>query len=73
MIENESSESLRRQILDLVRRYHATAFPTRPFEPGRARAACAGRVFDDEELVHLVDSSLDFWLTTGRYAEQFEQ
>ena len=31
------------------------------------------RVFDDEELVHLVDSSLDFWLTTGRFADQFEK
>src|SRR6185437_17117528 len=34
---------------------------------------CAGRVFDGEELVHLVDSSLDFWLTTGRFADQFEK
>ncbi|WP_406699034.1 lipopolysaccharide biosynthesis protein RfbH [Singulisphaera sp. Ch08] len=73
MNENESSESLRRQILDLVRRYHATAFPPRPFEPGASALPCAGRVFDDEELVHLVDSSLDFWLTTGRFAEQFER
>lgn len=73
MNENESSENLRRQILDLVRRYHTAAFPTRPFTPGESALACAGRVFDDEELVHLVDSSLDFWLTTGRFAEQFER
>ena len=34
---------------------------------------CAGRVFDADEMRHLVDASLDFWLTTGRFAEQFER
>ena len=33
----------------------------------------AGRVFDAEEMRHLVDASLDFWLTTGRFAEKFEK
>jgi CDP-6-deoxy-D-xylo-4-hexulose-3-dehydrase len=68
-----SADGLRAEILDLVRQYHALAFPTRPFEPGRSAVPCAGRVFDEEEVVHLVDSSLDMWLTTGRYAEQFER
>lgn len=43
-----------------------------PFIPGESRIAYGGRVFDAEELVALVDSSLDFWLTTGRYAKEFE-
>jgi len=37
------------------------------------RIPYAGRVFDDKEIAALVDSSLDFWLTTGRYAERFEK
>jgi CDP-4-dehydro-6-deoxyglucose reductase, E1 len=43
-----------------------------PFVPGD-RISYAGRVFDEREIANLIDSSLDFWLTTGRYAEQFEQ
>jgi len=45
---------------------------TQPFVPGR-RIPYAGRVFDEREVANLVDSSLDFWLTTGRYAERFEK
>lgn len=67
------SDALRAQILDLVRAYHAEAFPAREFTPGTSPVPVAGRVFDDEELVHLVDASLDFWLTTGRFAAEFER
>lgn len=42
------------------------------FEPGKSRVNYAGRMFDEKEIKNLIDSSLDFWLTTGRYAEQFE-
>ena len=66
-------DRLRSQILDLVREYHAEAFPDESFVPGESEARVAGRVFDDDELVHLVDASLDFWLTTGRFAERFER
>jgi CDP-6-deoxy-D-xylo-4-hexulose-3-dehydrase len=45
---------------------------TKPFTPG-SRIAYAGRVFDENEIVNLVDASLDFWLTTGRYANEFEK
>lgn len=64
-------KTLRRQILDLVRQYHAAA-PGRPFQPGEDQVRYAGRHFDDQELTALVDSSLDFWLTAGRYADEFE-
>jgi CDP-4-dehydro-6-deoxyglucose reductase, E1 len=72
-MSDRPAEALRARILDLVRQYHAAAFPPREFVPERTTVPCAGRVFDDEDLVHLVDSSLDFWLTTGRYAERFER
>jgi CDP-6-deoxy-D-xylo-4-hexulose-3-dehydrase len=67
------AERLRQEILRLVRAYYAEAFPPKEFIPGETPVPVSGRVFDADELVHLVDASLDFWLTTGRYAEQFER
>jgi len=67
------AERLRAQILFLVREYYQAAFPDRGFEPGRSAVPYAGRVFDDHELTNLVDASLDFWLTTGRFADRFEK
>ena len=61
----------REEILNAVRAYHASAFAPRPFNRGKDSVRYAGRVFDEKELVALVDSSLDFWLTEGRYAESF--
>jgi CDP-4-dehydro-6-deoxyglucose reductase, E1 len=67
------AEELRRRVTDLVREYHAAAFPERPFEAGETRVPYSGRVFDHEELVSLVDAALDFWLTTGPVATRFER
>ena len=47
-------------------------FPKTAFLPDVMPVPVSGRVFDAEELRSLVDSSLDFWLTTGRFAAQFE-
>src|SRR5271154_53202 len=69
----DSAVDLREQILGLVRSYHAEAFAQEPFVGGETQVHFAGRVFDERELVNLVDASLDFWLTTGRYAAQFER
>lgn len=63
--------TLREQIRGLVEEYHA-AEPPRHFRPGEDWVRYAGRHYDQDELVHLVDASLDFWLTAGRYAEEFE-
>lgn len=43
------------------------------FIPVKSRINYAGRVFNERETINLIDSSLDFWLTTGRYAERFEK
>lgn len=69
----EDPIELRQQILDLVSRYHAAAFPEKDFEAGKTFVPYASRVFDDQELRYLVDASLDFWLTAGRYASKFER
>jgi CDP-6-deoxy-D-xylo-4-hexulose-3-dehydrase len=67
------TEALRSRIKELTREYHAAAFPQTAFVPGVSSIPYAGRVFDARELEMLVDSSLDFWLTTGRFAAQFEK
>ena len=66
-------EELREQILDLVAEYCGEAFPPRRFEPGETSVPVSGKTFDSAEMRLLVDSCLDFWLTTGRFAEQFER
>ncbi|MDZ7318893.1 MAG: lipopolysaccharide biosynthesis protein RfbH [candidate division KSB1 bacterium] len=70
---SDKNEVVRAQIIDLVRQYYAEAFPSHTFKPGETVIPFAGRVFDEEELIHLVDAALDFWLTTGRFADQFER
>ncbi len=64
---------LRADILNLVREYYRAAHAPKPFEPGKTRIGYAGRVYDDAELVSLVDSALDFWLTLGPYGHRFER
>lgn len=67
------SEELRQRILTLVQEFYEAEHAPQPFVPGETEVPVSGRVFDASELVHLVDASLEFWLTTGRYAEQFER
>jgi CDP-6-deoxy-D-xylo-4-hexulose-3-dehydrase len=69
----DTASRLREQILGLVAEYYTEAFAPSPFVPGITPVPVAGRVFDGDEMRHLIDSSLDFWLTTGRFAEQFER
>jgi CDP-6-deoxy-D-xylo-4-hexulose-3-dehydrase len=69
----ETAAELRARILELVGKYHAAAFPKRDFMPGETTLPVSGKVFDADEMQHLVEASLDFWLTTGRFAAQFER
>ncbi len=66
------AEALRRQILELSARYAELAHAPKPFEPGNSPVPVSGKVYGAPELVNLVDSSLDFWLTTGRFNDEFE-
>ncbi|MEI7898898.1 MAG: lipopolysaccharide biosynthesis protein RfbH [bacterium] len=69
-----SQGQLKAEILEKVAEYYRQAHApaqNAPFVPGKTRVNYAGRVFDECELVNLVESSLDFWLTAGRYAEEF--
>lgn len=68
-----NEKEARRQILDLVADY-CREFHTKkkPFEAGD-RIPYASRVYDENEMVNLVDSALEFWLTSGRYTDKFEK
>jgi len=70
---NARAHQLRSQILDLVGEYFEAEFAGRPFVPGETSIPVSGKVFDAAELRSLVDAALDFWLTTGRFADQFER
>lgn len=68
-----SARDLKEEILALVDEYVAAAEHERPpFVPGRSAVRYAGRVYDEREVRNLVDASLDFWLTEGRYAARLE-
>jgi CDP-6-deoxy-D-xylo-4-hexulose-3-dehydrase len=72
--EGKRAQQLREEILAKVADYYTEAFgQPSEFTPGASRVPYAGRVFDERELVSLVDSSLDFWLTFGRFSKRFEE
>ena len=69
----DRKEELKQQILQLTREYYNEVHKTsKVFEPGKSFVNYGGRYFNDEEMVNLVDSSLDFWLTAGPWAHKFE-
>ena len=68
-----SVAALRAEILDKVAVYARRRWPTPKYVPGKTPAPYAGRVFDEDEVVTLVDASLDFWLTSGRFCRELEQ
>lgn len=71
-MQNKSQEQAKKEILSLVKQYYQDYMQPKAYQAGE-KISYAGRVFDEDEMVNLVDSSLDFWLTSGRYADQFER
>ena len=72
MFENKSKEEATKEILESVKEYYAKYMKKPEYKDGD-RISYASRVFDENEMVNLVDSSLEFWLTSGRYTDQFEK
>lgn len=66
-------EKLREEILDKVRLIYKNRENAEVFIPGETNINYAGRIYDENEIMSLIDSSLDFWLTAGRYANKFEE
>ncbi len=71
--ESPEAEKLRAEILALVGRYHDLAHQQPVFAPGASSVPVSGRVYGARDMQFLVDSALDFWLTTGRYNDAFEE
>lgn len=72
-MDQKTEQQARQHILELVKNYCDTYHNVKkPFEEGQ-RIPYASRVYDSAEMVNLVDSALEFWLTAGRYTDAFEQ
>lgn len=71
MFENMTEQEARRQLLELVGAYCDKYHKKEPYRAGD-RIPYASRVYDREEMTNLVDSALEFWLTSGRYTDEFE-
>ena len=71
LFENMTEKQAKNKILEAVKEYCDTYHQKKPYTQGQ-RIPYASRVYDSEEMVNLVDSSLEFWLTAGRYCDQFE-
>jgi CDP-6-deoxy-D-xylo-4-hexulose-3-dehydrase len=69
----DRKEQLRQQILDLTRQYHAEAFPSAGFIPGVSGVPVSGKVIGADDICAVVESGLDAWFTTGRWAKEFEK
>lgn len=72
MFENMNEQEARESLLEEVREYCEKYHTKKPYEKGD-RISYAGRVYDYNEMVNLVDSSLKFWLTAGEYTDEFEK
>ncbi|MBR0411980.1 MAG: lipopolysaccharide biosynthesis protein RfbH [Eubacterium sp.] len=71
MPKEKSQNEAREKIFEQIRDYYNTYMIEKPYNEGD-RIPYASRVYDEKELVNLVDSALDFWLTSGRYCAEFE-
>jgi len=72
IFENKTEQEAREEILELVKEYANTYHNNDEYKKGD-RIPYASRVYDENEFVNLIDSSLEFWLTAGRYANKFEK
>ena len=69
----DKAAAIRQQILELTAQFHAEAFPDKNFTPGTSPVPVSGKVIGPEDICSVVDSALDGWFTTGRFAKDFER
>lgn len=72
MFENKTEEQAKQEILNLVAEYCDKFHNQKEYQEGD-RIPYASRVYDHDEMVNLVDSALEFWLTSGRFTDEFER
>ena len=68
-----NADQKRQKIKDLIPEYFNAQWPEKEFIPGESSIPVSGKVFDEEDLEYLIDASLDFWLTEGRFTDEFEK
>ncbi len=74
MIDEKEIDKIKEEIFGKIKTYYNLKFKKcKEFIPGKTRINYAGRVFDENELINLIDSSLEFWLTEGRYTNQLQK
>src|ERR1700743_348415 len=66
-------DEIRSDIMRLVDEYCEAVHRPQTFAPGKSNVPVSGRVYDESDVKSLIDAGLDFWLTTGRFNEQFEK
>ena len=72
-LDAEDTAKIRNEIMTLISKYAESAHAEKPFIPGKSLFPVSGKVFGEAEIQMLVSSSLDFWLTTGRFNKEFEK
>lgn len=70
---NKMEKKIRSEIFKKVTEIYELRKSSETFQPGQDSINYAGRVYDEKEMISLVDSAIDFWLTAGKYAEEFER
>ncbi len=74
LLKKSKIDQLQRLIISgHTKSYHQQRFTEKEFIPGKSKVNYAGRVFDEKEIINAVDASLDFWLTEGRFSEEFAE
>ena len=68
-----NADAKRQNIKDLLPEYYDAMWPQKEFVPGESNVPVSGKVFDVQDLSYLIDASLDFWLTEGRFTDEFEK
>ena len=69
----KTEKQIRKEIFDRVKKIYELRKQQEKFIPGKTKVNYAGRIYNEKEMINLIDASLDFWLTAGRYARKFEE
>jgi CDP-6-deoxy-D-xylo-4-hexulose-3-dehydrase len=72
-MSHDHPEALKKEIFNKVKTYYELFHKKEPFVPGKTKINYAGRVYDEREMINIVDTALDFWLTAGPYAGKLEK
>lgn len=72
-MKNLNFEHEKNEILNRVKDFYKKKYAENSFIPGETYIAASGKVINEDDLANLVDASLDMWLTSGRYADEFEE